>query len=184
MLPIFRITPEVIRSQRAFDSWAGHRVNAVPAVKPLDPSKFEARQWACSLAHAAALQAFLRTTATHGVILEDDAVLVEESWLSFTAFDLFHPFSASRKTLPPDTEIVPGLRPDWGAQAYIVSRSYAFRAIPLLQVGWIADHVDKRAGEGLAVAHFRGNSIHHDHEAASLICEERRQRFNAEHGNQ
>lgn len=171
--PIFRIWPNQIRSERAFISWQGYDVTDIPAVDPIDKKDKRCREIACSRAHAAALKAFLGTGASHGIILEDDAILHDNTWMDWTGFDLFFPFKANREELPVSLTVVPGF-PGYGMFAYMVSRNMAGRFIPRLENGGVTDICHRDAARGLNVAHLAGNACEHDIHAKSIIDEARR----------
>lgn len=171
--PIFRIWPNQIRSERAFVSWQGYDITDIPAVEPVDKNDKRCREIACSKAHAAALTAFLGTGASHGIILEDDAILHDDTWLNWTGFDLFFPFKTNRAEHPVNLAVVPGF-PGFGTFAYKVSCLMAVRWVARLEQGGVADVCHRDAARGLNVAHLAGNACEHDIHAKSTIDEPRR----------
>lgn len=169
---IYRIWPGHVRSQKAFDSWKNFSVIDVPAVHAVDADNLGSRQRACSQAHANALRLFLATNHNHCVVIEDDAVLLDHSWLSFTDYDCFIPFVSHRDETPgQDFQIRLSVLPRYGTQAYIASRRFAEAYIPLLESGGTADAVNLEACIGLRSASFASNAVIHDNDAISTISE-------------
>lgn len=173
-LPVYRIRPPFIRSQRACDSWSNRNIIDIPAVIPDNPEDIDSRARACSRAHANALRAFLATSESHAVVIEDDIILKNDEWLRFTGFDLFHPFFSNRFSLSVNNTLVEGFRDGFGSTAYIASRAFAKKYVPLLEAGGIADRVDADAAQGMSVAHFAGNAVDHDNDVLSTIDNRRR----------
>lgn len=179
--PIYRIMPETPRSRDALLSHLHLGCINVPAVIAAGPTKRD-REIACSQAHANCLRQFFDSGAEFCAVLEDDAILADDhEWLSYTAFDLFVPFSSSREMLAPDKTILPSL-PKSGTQAYVASRLFAARYIRLLEAGHVADAANHIAARGLRIGRYKGNLVNHDHRVPSLICEGRRQWWNARIG--
>lgn len=175
--PIYRIWPGFVRSQKAFDSWQELHLINVPAVKAIYPQDLRSRERACSQAHANALRLFLATEASHCVVIEDDAILINKDWLSYCDFDYFIPFTANRLEIPGrHLTIRHGALPWFGAQAYVASRRFAEKYIPLLEAGGVTDVVNLEGSIGLRTGSFASNGIIHDNNAISMISEARRQR--------
>lgn len=184
-LPIYRIWPGKVRSQRAYRSWKGHALVDVPAVMAAKPEEYESRQQACSLSHAKVLREFLKTRQTHCIVIEDDAVLLNPCWLACRAFDLFMPFVSTRDETPgKDFRVRRNVLPKFGTQAYIASRRFAEAYIPLLEDGGFADLVNSIAAINLRSASFASNAIVHDNNAVSMIAEDKRQQFFARRASQ
>jgi hypothetical protein len=172
--PIFRIWPGRVRSQRAVDSWKEFAVTDIPAVTAQDPKDMRSRERACSQAHANVLKAFLATDASHCIVIEDDVILCDRRWLSFTEFDYFLPFINHRiERASARCWILPGVMPQFGNQAAVVSRRFAEAMLPRLEAGVIADHANRQIA-GMRVGCYASNGIIHDTAAASIISEDRR----------
>jgi hypothetical protein len=148
------------------------------AAVPPEEDTMRGKERAATLAHANVMRAFLNGDKEYAVVLEDDALLgSDRSWMNFTEFDLFIPFSHNRESRSPDTRIQHGILPASGAFAYLCSRRFAEKHLELLLSGEIADHSLMKAGQGLNVASFAGNLVNHDNHCTSLISEKRRLHF-------
>jgi len=177
--PIFRIWPGRVRSQRAVDSWKEFPVIEIPSVMAADPANMRSSEIACSQAHANVLRAFLATDATHCIVIEDDVILCDRRWLSFTRFDYFLPFiNHRREGAGRNFTVLPGVMPEYGNQAAVVSRRFAEAFLPRLESGVIADHANRQI-PGMRVGCYVSNGIIHDTGAASTISEERRAGYRA-----
>ena len=172
--PVYRIWPGRIRSPGAVASWKEFAVVDIPAVTAQDPADMRSRERACSQAHANVLRAFLATDATHCIVIEDDVILRDRVWLSFTEFDYFLPFINHRRPhAGGNFSILRGVMPEFGNQAAVVSRRFAGALLPRLDAGVVADHANRQIS-GMCVGCYASNGIIHDIAAASTICEDRR----------
>ena len=172
--PIYRIWPGRVRSQRAVESWKDFAVIDIAAVKAADPADIRSRERACSQAHANVLRAFLATSASHCIVIEDDVILCDRRWLSFTELDYFLPVINHRhERAGRNFSILWGMMPEFGNQAAVVSRRFAEALLPRLEAGVIADHANRQI-PGMRVGCYASNAIIHDTGAASTISEERR----------
>lgn len=172
--PILRIWPGYVRSPKHAASVAGLEIIDVPAGIPADPGDKQSRELACTQGHCHAMRAFLESDWPFCVVFEDDAIVHDRAWMSFTEFDLFMPFVHPGAYTPPAFEIVPGKLPWRGTQAYLASRNFAEAYLPLLAAGGISDHAYHVAVRGLNCGRYAGNVVQHDLHAPSMICNDRR----------
>jgi hypothetical protein len=170
---IYRIAPAQERSARAWESAGALPFIEIAAV-PAQGNTVRDKERACSAAHALAMEAFLGSEAEFAAVLEDDAIVHDGEWVGFRTFDLFIPFAHNRQRIPFSKEVRPGVLPQFGTQAYLCSRTFAARYLPLLRAGGVADHANHVAAQGLRTGSYAGNVVEHDLECPSMISEERR----------
>ncbi len=174
---VIRIRADFDRSPLALASHIGLNIVDIPQVKIVSQEQSD-RERAARAVHSSAMKYFLSTNEQHCVVLEDDAILIEErDWIEFTNYDFFIPFGHNRKHLDPDLSIREGKLPKYGAFAYLCSRVFAERYDQLLQLDGLADVVSHTAARGLRFASYLGHAVNHDNDAPSLISEERRLKF-------
>lgn len=186
--PIFCIMPpgppRSAAASAARDNWReqGIAITDVDAVMAMPDSGKAAREQACSASNLKAVREFLSTDRPFGVILEDDAIVGDSSWLTQTDFDVFFPFWDNRQSSPHGNFNHGTIRdsiPRDGTFAMLLSRRAAEAWAKTLEQGGIADVSQRKLiaqHREWKIGSAAGNLVMHDGDAPSLIDDTRREK--------